>query len=89
MIYVTRSVKINHVRAQKSARFSTLCCRNLHFSFANKVKIAPHMQHFVENLLKLTARMKLSPLEQKILMNIQLGVICTDMVDFCRRGHIS
>ena len=27
--------------------------------------------------------MKLSPLEQKILMNIQLGVICTDMVDFC------
>ena len=28
------------------------------------------------------------PLEQKILMNIQLGVICTDIVDFCRPGHI-
>ena len=34
--------------------------------------------------------MKLSPLEQKILMNIQLhvGVICADMVDFRRPGHI-
>ena len=31
--------------------------------------------------------MKLSPLEQNILMNIQLCVICTDMVDFCRPGH--
>ena len=31
--------------------------------------------------------MKLSALEQKILMNIQLGVICTDMVDFRRPGH--
>ena len=35
-------------------------------------------------------RMKLSPLEQKVLMNIQLGVICTDMVDSCwpPAGHI-
>ena len=32
--------------------------------------------------------MNLSPSEQNILMNIQLGVICTDMVDFCRSGHI-
>ena len=31
--------------------------------------------------------MKLSHLEQKMLMNIQLGVICADMVDFCRPGH--
>ena len=33
-------------------------------------------------------RLQLSPLEQKILMNIQLGVICADMVDFRRPGHI-
>ena len=33
-------------------------------------------------------RLKLPPLEHKILMHIQLGVICTDMVDFCRSGHI-
>ena len=31
--------------------------------------------------------MKLSPLEQKILMNIQLGVICEDKVDICKPGH--
>ena len=33
-------------------------------------------------------RMKLSPLEQKILMNIQLGVICANMVDYCRLAHV-
>ena len=33
-------------------------------------------------------RMKLSPLDQKILMDIQLGVICVNMVDFHRPGHI-
>ena len=27
-------------------------------------------------------------LEQEILLNFQLGVICTDMVDFRRPGHI-
>ena len=32
--------------------------------------------------------MKLSPLEQKIFMNIQLGVICMDKVDFHRPDHI-
>ena len=32
--------------------------------------------------------MKLSVLDQKIKMNIQLGVICTDMVDFYRPAHI-
>ena len=31
--------------------------------------------------------MKLSPLEQKILMNIQLGAICTGMIDFYRPGQ--
>ena len=32
--------------------------------------------------------MKLSSLEQKILMNIQLGVICVDMVDYCISGKL-
>jgi len=32
-------------------------------------------------------RMKLSPLEQKVSMNIQLGVIYAAMVDFCRPCH--
>ena len=33
-------------------------------------------------------RVKLSLLKQKILMNIQLGVICVDMVDYCKHLHI-
>jgi len=37
-----------------------------------------NVQKFLENLLKLTE----TSLEQKILMNTQLDVICVDMVDF-------
>ena len=33
-------------------------------------------------------RMRIFPLEVKIFMNIQLDVICTDMVDFRRLSHI-
>ena len=33
--------------------------------------------------------MKLFPLEKKILMNIQLGVTCVDMVDFYRPALLS
>ena len=33
--------------------------------------------------------MKILLLELEIFTNIQLGVICTDMVDFCRLGHIT
>ena len=29
-----------------------------------------------------------SPLEQKILLNILIGVICTDMVNFCMQDHM-
>ena len=32
--------------------------------------------------------MQILPLEVKIFMNIQLDVICADMVDFRRLGHI-
>ena len=32
--------------------------------------------------------MKLSPLEQKILKNIQLGVICVVMVDIAGWSHV-
>ena len=32
--------------------------------------------------------MQIPPLEVKIFMNIQLDVICADMVDFHRLGHI-
>ena len=33
-------------------------------------------------------RMEISIAEHKILLNNQLGVICVDMVDFRRHGHI-
>ena len=33
-------------------------------------------------------RIKISILEQELLLNIQLDVICADMVDFRRLGHI-
>ena len=49
--YVTRSAKINHVRAQK---LPALLCYNSRFSYANKTKFTSHMQKFMENLLKLT-----------------------------------
>ena len=54
LLYVTRSAKINHVSAQNCHVFSTLCCYNLCFSIANKTKITPHVQKFMENLIKLT-----------------------------------
>ena len=39
--------------------------------------------------MKLSYRMEISIAEHKILLNNQLGVICTvtDMDDFCRPGH--
>ena len=41
------------------------------------------MQNFMENPVKLKAyRIYIYLLEQKVLLNIQLGVICMDMVDF-------
>ena len=32
-------------------------------------------------------RMKIPLLELEIFVNMQLGVICVDVVDFCRLGH--
>ena len=59
--------------------FQTLCYHNLYFSFAYKLKIT-------ELSCTEIHRMKLSHVEQKILINI-LGVICVDMVDCCSPGH--
>ena len=64
--------------------FSTLSCHNLHFSFANKTNTCAE----IHGESCKAYRMKLSPLKQKIFMNIQLGVTCVDMVDFYRSGHI-
>ena len=52
---------------------STLHYCNLNISFAN-----------MENFLKF----KLSSFKQKILMDIQLGVIFADVVDHCRPASI-
>ena len=56
----------------------------LHFKLASITEITSHAQKFMENFQKL----KLSALELKILINIQLGVICTDMIECSRPGHI-
>ena len=53
--YVTRSAKINHVSVQNLLRFfSTLLCHSSHYSYGNRMKLTPHMQKFMENLIKLT-----------------------------------
>ena len=49
--YVTGSVKIIHVLAQK---LPTLCFHNSTFGLASMVKIIPHMQKIVDNLVKFT-----------------------------------
>ena len=50
----------------------------------NRMEIISLMLKFTENLMKL----KLSPLEQKILMSIQPGIICTNLVNFYRPGQL-
>ena len=69
--------------------FSTLFCHNSRFSYGNKMKLNHIiMQNFMENPVKLTEYIYIYIfLEQKVLLNIQLGVACMDMVDFRRLGH--
>ena len=50
----------------------------LHLSFANWTKIIAHVLKFMECLVE-AYRMNFAPTEEKILMNIRLGVIQADM----------
>ena len=43
----------------------------------------PQMQYLTENLMEVATHFR-----PEDIMNIQLGVICTQMVDFCRSSHI-
>ena len=63
-----------------------MCRINHHLCLAithNLILIKLEIPHSCKNSLNSSKAygMKLSPLEQKILMNIQLGVICAEMVD--------
>ena len=54
-------------------------------SFASKISMHAEIHGESDDAY----RMKLKRLELKILMNIQLGVICTDVAAFHRPGHIA
>ena len=67
---------------------TTFCCDNSCVSFANKAKNNFKSAEFHGQSSE-AYRMKISPLKLMILMNIQLGVICTSMVDFSQTwSHI-
>ena len=61
VVVMTRSVKINHVSAQKLP-FSQLCCVITHVHVLVMINTS-HMQKFMENFMKLTV-------EQEILLNM-------------------
>ena len=66
--------------------FSSLHSSNLRSSSANKINFLSNIE-FNGKSFKIY-RIQILILEVKIFMNIQLDVICADMVDFRRLSHI-